>query len=78
MMTAMTALAHRPAAFEIRGLRESAGRRAPAGRVRLRATGDGWALVGTGGEVLFSALGQSGRRECLRAARRLGAVTVFS
>ena len=75
----MTAYAHSPTAVQIRVLRERAPTRAGSpDRLRLLPTGDGWSLVGPEGEVLFHALGVSGRRKCLEFARERGALAVFS
>jgi hypothetical protein len=56
-----------------------AGERELAARsLSLRATGDGWALMSSGGRVVFSALGVSGRRMCLEFARAAGVLSVRS
>ncbi len=75
----MTAIAHRSTSVQLRTRREHASpRTAPAQRMRLMASGDGWSLVGHEGEVVFQALGISGRRQCLEAARERGVLAVFS
>lgn len=74
----MTALAHIPAAFEIRTSPKSV-LGVPAGkRMRLLSTEDGWSLVGPNGELVFRGLGRDGRRRCLEAARERGILVVFS
>ena len=72
----MTALASTPTAFEIRGASVTAGEYPD--RLTLRATGDGWALIAPGGEVVHHALGRHARHECLQFARALGVLSVFS
>lgn len=47
-------------------------------RFILRATGDGWSLLGPGGDVVFHGLGRRGRHECLQFARDHGVLSVFS
>lgn len=44
----------------------------------LRATGDGWVLLGADGEVVFHGLGVGGRRQCLEFARELGVLAVVA
>jgi hypothetical protein len=73
----MTAIAHRSTAVQMRTRREHASPRS-AHRMRLMASGDGWSLVGHEGEVVFQALGVSGRRRCLEAARERGVLAVLS
>lgn len=72
----MTALAYSPTAFEIRGATVSAG--AHPERLLLRATGDGWSLIGPAGELVYHGLGRHGRHECLQFARDRGVLSVFS
>jgi hypothetical protein len=67
-----------PTALEVRGLRGSAAREARTARPTLRASDDGWSLIGADGELLFRGLGLRGRHECLEAARALGLPAVFS
>lgn len=76
----MSAISHRPAAFELRTRVEKRERDAGAAtqRLSLRATGDGWSLLAPNGQVLFRGFGLAGRRQCLEFARRLGALTVSS
>ncbi len=70
----MNALAHKPAAFEVRlGDKPATGR-----RLILLPTEDGWSLVGANGELAFRGLGTSGRRECLEFAREHGVLWVLS
>ena len=73
----MTALAHTPTAFEIRGGAGVLAVVTPE-RFLLRATGDGWSLLGPDGEVVFHGLGRRGRHECLQFARHRGILSVFS
>ena len=72
----MTALAPRLPAFEIHGAAVPAD--AHPDRLFLRATGDGWALLGPGGELVYHGLGRRGRHECLQFARERGVLSVFS
>jgi hypothetical protein len=46
-------------------------------RLRLLPSGDGWSLVSVEGELVFSALGISGRRRCLEFARAQGVVALI-
>jgi hypothetical protein len=51
----------------------------PAGvarRLRLLPSGDGWSLVSVDGELVYSALGLSGRRRCLEFARAEGVLAL--
>jgi hypothetical protein len=74
----MSSLAHVPAAFELRGP-GAVGRRADAMiGLRLAPSGDGWALLGADGHLVFHALGTHGRRRCLEFARAHGVLVVFS
>jgi hypothetical protein len=73
----MTALARTPAAFEIRGGAAVLAAARPE-RFILRPTGDGWSLLGPGGEVVCHGLGRRGRHECLQFARDRGVLSVFS
>lgn len=73
----MTALAGKPAAFEIRNLGRATSFRASATRLALFPTEDGWSLVGARGEVVFRAAGVRGRRACLEFARDRGVLAVF-
>jgi hypothetical protein len=43
-------------------------------RLRLLPSGDGWSLVDVDGELVFSAVGLSGRRRCLEFARAEGVI----
>jgi len=72
----MTALAPRLTAFEIHGAALAADERPD--RLFLRATGDGWALLGPGGELIYRGLGRRGRHECLQFAADRGVLSVFS
>jgi hypothetical protein len=42
----------------------------------IRPSGDGWSLMTDDGVVVFRGLGLGSRRECLRRARELGALSV--
>ncbi len=77
-MSVMTAIAHPPAAFELRRGRQQAASGTAAQAYSLRATEDGWSLLAPGGEVVFRGLGLASRRECLEFARSLGVLTVTS
>jgi hypothetical protein len=69
-------MAHGRAAIELHcDLRLADG---PPDRVWLCATGDGWSLLDPSGEVLFSGLGRSSRRQCLEFARSHGVLAVLS
>jgi hypothetical protein len=72
----MATVASTPTAFEIRGASVTAGEYPD--RLVLRATGDGWSLIGPGGEVVYHALGRNGRHACLQFAREQGVLSVFS
>jgi hypothetical protein len=74
----MTAIAHRPAAFELRLPREAAERERFAHTLTLKPSADGWSLLGPDGEVLFRGLGTGARRQCLEHARDLGVLAVVS
>ncbi|HZU40199.1 MAG TPA: hypothetical protein VE992_04070 [Solirubrobacteraceae bacterium] len=74
----MTALAHRPAAFEIRSFGEPCARDARAQRLWLRPTDDGWSLISPAGDLVFRAQGTRARRACLEFAREHGFAAVFS
>ena len=72
----MTAIAHIPAAIEVRaGLKLGDG---PPDRLWLRATTDGWSLLDPSGKVLFQGLGQAARHQCLEYARSRGVLAVLS
>jgi hypothetical protein len=47
-------------------------------KLRLLPSADGWALVSLDGELVFSALGLSGRRQCLEFAHTEGVVALAS
>ncbi len=74
----MTAIADRPAAFELRTGREGLPRAAVSQRFSLRPTEDGWSLLAPSGEVVFRGMGLASRRECLEVAHDLGALAVIS
>jgi hypothetical protein len=74
----MTSIAHKPAAFELRVREEAHSRDAPASRLSLRATEDGWSLVADDGQVVFRGFGLAGRRRCLEFARDQGVLVVLS
>jgi len=46
-------------------------------RLRLLPSGDGWSLVSDEGELVFSALGLSGRRQCLAFAQAQGVIALI-
>jgi len=71
----MSAIAHKPAAFELHLPREAPAR---ARTLMLKPSADGWSLIGHDGEVLFRGLGTSARRQCLERARELGVIAVVS
>ncbi len=75
----MTSLAHTPGRFQLRSptaLRRS-GEAHEGESLRLLPSGDGWALVGPDGELVFQALGTDGRRRCLEFARDEGVLAVL-
>jgi hypothetical protein len=74
----MSSLAPHPAAFEIRSGRKPCVRDQAADHLYLRATGDGWSLVNSDGEVLLHELGLAGRRQCLEFARETGVLVVYA
>ncbi len=47
-------------------------------QLRLLPSADGWSLVSLDGELVFSALGLSGRRQCLEYAQTEGVVALTS
>lgn len=68
----MNSLTHLPVPRQITAV-------SPAGDfLKLLPTGDGWALVGPDGKVVFDALGTGGRRRCLEFARARGVLAVLS
>jgi hypothetical protein len=73
----MTSLAHIATAPQIRPFAMIVDDTGTA-RLRLLPSGDGWSLVGPDGKVVFQALGNGGRRECLQFARAHGVLAVFS
>jgi hypothetical protein len=46
--------------------------------LRLLPSADGWSLVGLDGELVFSAVGLSGRKRCLEYAQARGALALIS
>jgi hypothetical protein len=72
----MTAYAPQLTAFEVRATDQPRERHDTALHMRLRPTGDGWSLMTDDGVVVFRGLGLGSRRECLRRARELGALSV--
>ncbi len=46
--------------------------------LRLLPSADGWSLVGLDGELVFSAVGLSGRRRCLEYAQAQGTLALIS
>jgi hypothetical protein len=74
----MSAIAHKSTAFEVRDGAEGRIRGATAPLVSLRATEDGWSLLGANGEVIFRGFGGCARRECLEYAHDLGVLAVLS
>jgi hypothetical protein len=50
----------------------------PLERLWLRATGDGWSLVDSNGDVVFRGVGRASRRQCLEFAREHGVLTVLT
>jgi hypothetical protein len=53
----------------------------PASRtrqLRLLPNGDGWSLVNLDGELVFSALGTRGRRQCLSFAESHGVIALLT
>jgi hypothetical protein len=73
----MTALANMTTALEVRGLENVRERRTAADRLWLRPTDDGWSLMARDGVVVFRGIGIESRRECLRLAHDLGALSVL-
>jgi hypothetical protein len=72
----MTAYAPSHTAFELRaGDRAEEHDRAHLHMI-IRPSGDGWSLMTDDGVVVFRGLGLGSRRECLRRARELGALSV--
>lgn len=50
----------------------------PAPVLKLRATREGWSLIGPGDEVVFHATGRQARQECLEFARERGVLALSS
>ena len=46
-------------------------------RLRLQPRGDGWSLVAPDGQLVFHALGATGRRRCLETARARGVLAIY-
>ena len=74
----MISTAHTPVLFRALGPMTSATPTRATIRLRLLANGDGWALVGPDGEIVFQALGTRGRRQCLEYAQAEGVLAVIS
>ena len=77
-MSDMASIASHPAAFVVRSGRLSRPLDKTADRLYLRATGDGWSLLTSDGQVLLRGLGRGARRQCLEFARELGVLVVFA
>ena len=73
----MTSLAHTPPLYELRTVDRQRTSSRTSLRLRLVQSGDGWALVGPDGVVVFRALGTRGRRECLEFARAHGVLALL-
>lgn len=67
----MAILAHIPAD-------PSVGRSAVQGVLVIKATDEGWALVGQEGEAIFEAGGLEGRQACLNFAHEHGVLALIS
>jgi hypothetical protein len=74
----MTTLAHRLGAVGIGAAGSPQVRDDAIRRLTLRATGNGWSLLGPRGEEVFHAPGVAGRRKCLEFARDHGVLVVLS
>lgn len=74
----MPAIAHKSAAFEMRGGRHELARAVANQRCSLRATDDGWSLLAPSGAVVFRGCGLASRRACLEFARDSGVLAVVS
>jgi hypothetical protein len=72
----VSAYAHRLAAIEVRFTDKPGERRSTGLHLTMRPTGDGWSLLADDGTVVFRGLGTGSRRECLRRAREMGALSV--
>jgi hypothetical protein len=72
----MTAYAHSHTAFELRAADRPRDHDAAHLHMVIRPSGDGWSLMTDEGAVVYRGLGLSSRRECLRRARELGALSV--
>jgi hypothetical protein len=73
----MTAFADMSRAFEIRDVGRAHSAQGHPQHLSLRATGDGWSLLGPEGELVFQAIGLAGRRACLEYAREHGVLAVL-
>jgi hypothetical protein len=71
----MTSVTHQSVPLQIAALSPPWG---SAQFLKLLPTGDGWALIGQDGKVVFEALGTDGRHQCLDFARRRGVLGVLS
>jgi hypothetical protein len=71
----MSSLTHQPIRLQLAALSPS---RTIPEFLRLLPTGDGWALVGQDGKVVFEALGTHARRRCLEFARARGVLGLLS
>jgi hypothetical protein len=72
----MTAYARPHTAFEVRASERAAEHERAHLHMLIRPSGDGWSLMTDDGVVVFRGLGLASRRECLRRARELGALSV--
>lgn len=71
----MTSLTHRRVSPQIGAFTRSG---ASAEPLKLLPSGDGWALVGPDGKIVFDALGTDARRLCLEFARARGLLALLS
>jgi hypothetical protein len=72
----MTAYAPSHTAFELRASDRAQEHDRAYLHMVIRPSGDGWSLMTDDGVVVFRGLGLASRRECLRRARELGALSV--
>lgn len=71
----MSSLNHQPVRLQIGAFSPS---NTGSEFLKLVPMGDGWALTGRDGKVVFDAVGTDARRRCLEFARTRGALALLS
>ena len=64
--------------FHIQAARPVRSRAEGTEQLYLRASGDGWSLMNSNGEVLLRGFGLASRQQCLEYARAIGVLTVLA